>query len=260
MLVHVAAGRVIGRSVAMAGALLVAGSCNMATLPDQGPVHPASLVFSTQPEYAIAGAPLQPGVAVTVMESNGDTAYYATATIQLSIASGYGKPAAHLLGVTQVTAVNGTAVFPDVAIDSAGIGYRLLASALTLGGAASDSFDVTAGAPVRLAFIRQPVSTAASDTLPAVAVAVEDALGNAPPFAADSVTLVLAAGSDSGVLGGTAIRRADSGLATFADLSVSAAGTGYVLVATARGFAPDTSARFNITAGVPPTPGAGRPH
>jgi hypothetical protein len=235
--------------------------CEMASLGDEGPIHPVRLVFSIQPEVSTAGTPLQPGVAVTVLESNGDTALESTATIRLAIANGTGRAGAHLGGVTQAVAVNGTASFPSVTIDSAGTGYQLAAFATTLASAASTAFDVTAGAAVRLAFARQPTSTAAGDTIkPAVAVAVVDALGNRVPLATDSVTLALAAGSGSATLGGTAVRRADSGLAVFPDLTVSAAGTGYLLVATARGFAPDTSAAFNVTAGVPPTPGGGRPH
>jgi len=247
-----------GRTAVLAAIVASAGlvyGCEMASLGDEGPVHPVRLVFSIQPENSTAGTPL-PVVAVTVMESNGDTALSSTATIQLAIANGSGRAGAHLGGVTQAVAVNGTALFPSVTIDSAGTGYQLAAFATGLASAASNAFDVSAGAAVRLAFVRQPTSTAAGDTIkPAVAVAVVDALGNRVLVAADSVTLALAAAAGSASLGGTAVRRADSGLAVYPDLSVSTAGTGYLLVATARGFAPDTSAAFNVTAGVPPTPG-----
>lgn len=56
-------------------AVAVAG-CDggQASLPDEGPRRPAWLTFSTQPEYAVAGQPIGPGVAVTVLDSFGDTA------------------------------------------------------------------------------------------------------------------------------------------------------------------------------------------
>jgi hypothetical protein len=113
-----------------------------ATLPDQGPVRPATLTFSVQPEYAMVGQPIGPGVAVTVLDNLGDTAFSSTASIRLSIALGTGNPAAQLSGATVVAAVNGTATF-TVSIDSAGSGYRLLAASDGLGGAFSDSFTVS---------------------------------------------------------------------------------------------------------------------
>ncbi|HXY70710.1 MAG TPA: hypothetical protein VEH62_14815 [Gemmatimonadales bacterium] len=239
----------------VAGAGLACG-CEMATLSDQGPIRPATLVFSLQPENTTAGSPLQPGVGVTVLESNGDTAFEATVTIQISIASGTGKGGAHLGGVTQVAAVNGTALFPSVTIDSAGSGYQLLAAAAGLGGAASDTFTVSAGAPVKLVFTRQPTATPAGDTIgPAVQVAAQDGIGNTAPFWSDTITLAIGANPGPGTLGGVTSRLADSGLATFPGLTVSAAGAGYTLVATARGFSPVASAPFNVTAQIPPKPG-----
>jgi hypothetical protein len=245
----------LGRAVAFAAVVAVvaaAGSaCGEATLSEQGSVRPVSLVFSVQPEYATAGYPLQPGVAVTVMESNGDTAYESNATIQLSIAIGTGNPAAQLRGVTAVAAVYGTAIFPTVNIDSADSGYRLRAVAPGLGGAVSNAFRVTAGSPVRLAFVRQPTGAAAGDTIsPAVRVAVQDMLGNTVLLATDSISLAIGANPGPGSLDGTLVQPADSGVATFADLSISAPGVGYTLQATASGRSPAASEPFTITAAV----------
>jgi len=122
--------------------LLVGGCSEQATAPDQGPIRPASIVFSVQPEYAQAGLPIGPGVAVTVLYNTGDTAYSAKVTIRLSIQFGTGTRGAHLLGDTVGSTDNGTAPF-SVAIDSAGTGYRLLAISNGLGAALSDSFTVT---------------------------------------------------------------------------------------------------------------------
>ena len=250
MPIRISPGRILGLSGAVAGAAAVAAGCAMATLPDQGPVRPAELVFSLEPGNATAGAPLQPAVGVTVLESNGDTAFYTTAAIQLSIASASGKSGAHLGGVTQAVPANGTAFFFSLTIDSAGVGYQLQAYAPALGLVAfSDPFDVAAGSPARLAFARQPVATPAGDSIsPAVQVAVQDTIGNTVLPSTASVTLAVGANPGSGALGGITVRQADSGVATFPGLSVSAPGAGYTLVATSPGLAPDTSAAFTIAA------------
>ena len=125
-------------------AALAAGCGATATLADEGPLRPARLAFSIEPEYAVAGRPIGPGVAVTVLNNLGDTAYSSTATITVSVQSGTGTALAHLGGTTQVAAVNGTADFTGVSIDSAGTGYHLIAASAGLGSALSDSFDVTA--------------------------------------------------------------------------------------------------------------------
>jgi hypothetical protein len=134
-------------AMAVAAAALAAG-CEHATLADEGPLRPATLTFSIQPEYAVAGGPIGPGVAVTVLNTHGDTSFSSAATIRLSIELGTGTAAAHLAGSTQEAAVNGTATFTGVSIDSAGVGYRLLALSDGLGGAFSDSFDVVSAVGV----------------------------------------------------------------------------------------------------------------
>ena len=124
-------------------AALVAGCNVMATLADEGPIRPTSLRFSLEPENSQAGQPISPAVAVTVFESTGDTAFYAAASIRLSIQFGTGAPSARLHGDTVIATVNGTAVFTTVSIDSAGTGYRLLATSVGLGSALSDTFSVS---------------------------------------------------------------------------------------------------------------------
>jgi len=127
-------------AVAVAAAL-AAGCDSTVSLPDQGPARPAELTFSLQPENATQGQPMVP-VAVTVLNSEGDTAYSSTATISLSIEVGTGNPLAHLHGTTQLAAVNGTALFTGLSIDSAGTAFRLQASS-SIADAVSDSFNVT---------------------------------------------------------------------------------------------------------------------
>src|SRR2546423_5834941 len=84
---------------------------------------------------------------------------------------------------------------------------------------------------------------------PAVKVRALDALGNPVPSFTGSVRI--AAGNNPGgaTLSGTTPVAAVSGVATFFDLSLNKTGTGYTLTASASGFAPVTSAAFDITPG-----------
>jgi hypothetical protein len=233
-----------------AGAVTISlpwSGCGRATAPDPGPIRASSLSFSLQPEYGTAGQPIGPGIAVTVRNNNGDTAFSSSATIRLAIMIGTGPVGAHLGGTTEVAAVNGTATFFDVTIDSAAVGYRLLASAPGLGGAASDSFDITAGPPVKLAFAGQPGMTLAGDTItPPVRIAVQDSLGNTVLTAADPITVAIASNPGPGVLIGTSVRQAAAGVAVFPDLRIGEVGAGYTLQASASGLASALSAPFAI--------------
>jgi hypothetical protein len=134
-------GRRLAAAVAALAAALLAGCNTMASAPDEGPERPTSLRFTLEPENSLAGAPISP-VAITVFDNLGDTSFSSTATIRVSIEGGTGNASAKLHGDTLLAAVNGTALFDNLVIDSAGTGYRLLATSDGLGSAMSDSFDV----------------------------------------------------------------------------------------------------------------------
>src|SRR5258708_29313409 len=100
-----------------------------------------------------------------------------------------------------------------------------------------------------LAFVQQPTTVQVGATIsPAVQVAVEDSSGNPFTPAANPVTLALMGGSG---LAGTLTVVPVNGIATFSDLSVSSAGSGYTLIATSPGLGSATSNSFAITA-IPP--------
>ena len=103
------------------------------------------------------------------------------------------------------------------------------------------------GPASKLKFTTQPTNGTAGQTLPAVAVSVEDAANNVVTSDnSTQVTLTLS----SNTLNGTLTQTAVNGVATFADLSIDTVGTGYTLTASSSpAFAQDTSAAFNIGAG-----------
>ena len=118
---------------------------------------------------------------------------------------------------------------------------------------ASSTLTITAANPPEtLVFQQQPTNTAAGATMtPAVTVRVEDINGNVVPSAAGAINLTLVGGSG---LEGTLTITPENGIATFNDLSVSAPGSGYTLLATSPSLPPAVSAPFVITPGVSSAP------
>src|SRR5262249_21685525 len=82
------------------------------------------------------------------------------------------------------------------------------------------------------------------DTLGTVLVQVQDHLGN--PETAYGGQVLLTLSSDPSALAGTNPRSAGGGTASFADLSVSRAGT-YQLIATSGGLPPQSSTSLTLT-------------
>jgi hypothetical protein len=105
-----------------------------------------------------------------------------------------------------------------------------------------------------LAFAQPPTDSFSGERItPAVTVRAIDAEAAAVP----GVTVQVAIGNNpgGGTLSGTTskVTGAD-GVAVFTDLSIDAPGLGYTLVATAAGFATDTSVGFAINPRLPPSP------
>jgi hypothetical protein len=140
------------------------------------------------------------------------------------------------------------ATFNNLSINNAGTGYTLTAASGGLTGTTSNPFNITAGAASQLAFSGQPTVAVVGQTLsPAVTVRILDAFGNLTASTAN-VTLALGANPGGGTLGGTATVAAVGGVATFNNLSIDNAGTGYTLTAASGGLTGATSNAFNITA------------
>jgi len=100
-----------------------------------------------------------------------------------------------------------------------------------------------------LAFSSQPSGARAGDIMtPAITVVARDTLGNTDVTFSGSVTVVLAGNTGGAFLAGTKTVALFSGVASFGDLSVDKVGTGFILVASAPGATPATSAAFEIVA------------
>src|SRR5439155_1608612 len=110
----------------------------------------------------------------------------------------------------------------------------------------------TPPAAMRLVFVVQPsTTTAGSPISPAVQVAAQDDAGNTVTGFTGTVTVAIGTNPGGGTLSGTTSVGAVNGVATFANLSINKAGSGYTLQATAASLTGATSTAFDITAPAP---------
>jgi subtilase family serine protease len=214
-------------------------------------INPASkLVFIVQPANTNTGAPIIPAVQVAIEDVNGNFVTGAINTVTIAIGT---NPGGGTLGGTLTASpVNGVATFPNLSVSAAGTGYTLTAAATGLTGATSSAFNVITTA-AKLAFVVQPANSFTGKSIaPAVQVAIQDVNGNIVGGATTPVTIVIGTNPGPGTLTGTTTVSPSLGVATFSNLNINTAGTGYTLTASAAGLTGATSTAFNET--VPPTP------
>jgi hypothetical protein len=241
-------GRVLGgitRGVARIEASLPTGPADTALVTVQ-PVPAAIGLVSGGGQSGAVGLPLPSPVVVVVKAA--DSLPVQGVAVDFTVASGGGS----VSKAADTTNASGTAS------TAWSLGTALGAQSLTAAVGLAPSLTVTAGAtaiagaPKQLAFLVQPPAGAVGVALaPAVQVVAQDSLGNTATTFTGNVTVAIGANPGSATLGGTLTVAAVAGVATFSNLALSAAGTGYTLVASATGLAGATSAAFSVTGGVP---------
>lgn len=101
---------------------------------------------------------------------------------------------------------------------------------------------------VRLVFLVAPSAVVAGVNIsPPLRVAVQDVNGNTVASSTAAITIAIGANPSGGKLSGTKTVNAVSGVATFSDLRIDRAGTGYTLTARANGLTSATSPPFTVT-------------
>jgi alpha-tubulin suppressor-like RCC1 family protein len=159
------------------------------------------LAFTSQPATSTAGQPVG-SIAVTALDSLGNTATGFTGLVSLALASNPG--AATLSGVTSTAAVAGVATFGSVTLNKPGSGYTLSASASGLTSATSAPFNVQTGPAASLVLSSgggQSAYTSAALAQPVI-VRVMDAVGN-PVFGATVNFAVVTGGGSVSPANGT---------------------------------------------------------
>ena len=204
------------------------------------------LEFTVQPNAAGAGNPISPAVQVAVEDVNGSIVTSATTPVTLALSANPG--AATLSGSLTVNAVNGVAIFNGLSLNYVGNGYTLSATAGGLSSATSLPFNIAAGGAVKLAFSVQPVAAIVGSAItPAVQVAILDSFGNNVTTATNLVSLTMGANPGAATLGGLVTVAAVNGVASFSTLTLSNAGIGNTLLASAPDLVGATSQGFTTT-------------
>jgi VCBS repeat-containing protein len=203
------------------------------------------LAFTQVPVNTSAGSPITPAVKVAVQDAAGNTV--TSATDAITIAIGNNPNSGTLFGTQTAGAVNGVATFAGLSIDRSGDGYTLAASANGLTGVTSPAFDILPGAANRLVFLTGPTDRVVGQKFsPGLQVQVQDAGGNPVVLASGQITIT---SSVTGTLSGTATAVPVFGTATFNNLAINKAGTGYTLTALASGVSSTTSDPFAVAQG-----------
>ncbi len=123
--------------------------------------------------------------------------------------------------------------------------------------AASDSLVAIAIEPTpttHLVVTVQPPGSVTAGSFFGFTVTAEDSSGNVDISFNGTVTVSLASDPSVGTLDGTVTATAQNGAATFSDLILKEAGSGYTLLVTASGLASTTTSTFDVTPTPTPTP------
>ncbi|MBI5832809.1 MAG: M6 family metalloprotease domain-containing protein [Armatimonadetes bacterium] len=212
----------------------------------------ASCAIVVDPTDVAAGAQISPPVEVQLYDVDNNAASLDNTTVvSVRIQPSSNATSATLGGTTSATARAGRVRFTDLYMDKVGTGYRLEA---TISGATSQPsavFRVTAGQPSALTMVTSPGdSTAGAALAPTPRVLITDAFGNDATTATNNVSVTVEVGSGTPpTLAGTVTRAASAGLATFSDLVLTLAGSGYQLRFTSPGLTDAVSTPFDIVPG-----------
>jgi hypothetical protein len=244
--------RFYGISVDKAGTAYILVASSGSLTPSQSQpftaAGPATQVTFTNQPGGGSGPILNPQPVLAVEDAGGNVVSDYTGNVTIAIRLGTGAPGAVLNGNPKVAVLNGVAIYTDLAINRPGSGFVLTASSGTLTPADSAAFSVSA-IPTRLGFIQQPSGGQVQTPLsPRLVATILDGTGNTVPSfnGPVSVALTPGAGTPGAILGGNTTVGAVNGIATFTDLSIDRAGTGYVLAVTSGALLPATSAPFAI--------------
>ncbi len=119
-----------------------------------------------------------------------------------------------------------------------------------LGNGGNDVVLTQVTTPTHLVVTTEPPISVTAGSGFSLKVSAEDDLGNVDPGFSGQVTLTLANNPGNSTLGGTLTVTASQGVATFSNLTLNKAGTGYKLQATSLGLRNATTDAFSVTAGI----------
>ena len=224
--------------------LLVSGSGVAETITGAISVTPAAAtqmaVTSQPPVTVLVGSKFALTVSAEDPFGNVDPTYNGSVYLAL-----FNNPGGATLGGTlNVTAQSGVATFTGLSLDQVGTGYTLQVSSTGLTAGTTSPFNVELP---QLVVTAQPpgVVTVGQDF--GLTVTAEDSSGNVDTSFNGTVTVELANNPGGANLGGTQEVSAQAGVATFSDLTLDAAASGYTLSVMSPPLASATTAPFDVT-------------
>jgi hypothetical protein len=114
--------------------------------------------------------------------------------------------------------------------------------------ACEDTQSSLAHTPIRVVFLTNPSNAVANSPIPgSIDIGIMDGTGTVRNDATSEVTITIGNNPGGATLSGMTTLNAVHGIASFTNLTLNQAGTGYTLVAASSGLAPDTSSAFNVT-------------
>ena len=178
---------------------------------------------------------------VTAEDNSGNTAIAFDSPVTVAIASG--PAGGTLTGTLTETAVYGVATFSGLSFNEPGT-YTLMVSGGGLSGTIGP-LRVVPGLPVQVVVTTEPPADVAVGAPFQVVVVNEDSLGFVNTSYSGSATVALIDNPGNATLGGTLTVPFQSGVATFSDLTLSAAADGYLLQVTSGSLAPATTSAID---------------
>ena len=182
------------------------------------------LVMATQPPGTITvGTGFSLVAAAEDSQGNVDTSFNGPVTVT--------DAADALKASLTVPAVNGVAIVSGLTLTKAVSADSLFVTGGSLTAATSNTFDVNAKLATQLLVLGAADNVTAGSSFGVLVVAA-DPFGNADATYNGNVTVAIGTNPGSGTLSGTLTVAAVNGVATFSNLSINKAGTGYTLTAT----------------------------
>ena len=208
------------------------------------------LVYTQEPTDVFVDTNISPAITVEIRDGSNNLVTSATDNVTISI-NNDAAGGTTLAGTLTVAAVAGIATFSDIQLNKIASGFTLDVDSGSLTTDTSVAFDVIASNATKVGFFVEPSNTVAgSNVAAAIQVRILDVSDNVVTAATNNITIAF--GTDpsaaSATLSGTLTVAAVAGVATFSDINIDKAFTGYTLTATSAGLTDDTSASFDITA------------
>lgn len=207
------------------------------------------LAFTAQPNNADLNAVITPAVVVEIQDRQGNIVS-SSDSISLVLKTDP-SGSATLNGTTTISATNGSASFNSLSINRIANGFTLEAQSGGLAVAESDPFNILPLAASQLVFKTQPANSTAGSNIANIEVEFQDIYGNTVTAENSNITLSFSndASLGSATLGGTLTQAAVAGSASFSDINIDKAFSGYTLQATS-GALNVVSTSFDILPGV----------